>query len=60
MKLAVYSGKAYEKPFLDAANADARHELLYLDAALISTTVCGQSKPHDQNRKCCCGRLFMT
>jgi len=28
MKLAVYSSKSYEKPFLDAANADARHELL--------------------------------
>jgi len=38
MKVAVYSNKPYEKPFLDAANTDARHELLYLDAALTSAT----------------------
>jgi len=38
MKIAVYSSKSYEKPFLDAVNADARHELVYLDAALTSAT----------------------
>ncbi len=38
MKIAVYSSKPYEKPFLDTANADARHELVYLDTALTSAT----------------------
>lgn len=34
MRIAVYSSKPYEKPFLDAANAHAAHELVYLDAKL--------------------------
>jgi len=38
VRVAVYSVKSYEKPFLDAANADARHELLYFDAALTPAT----------------------
>jgi len=45
MKVAVYSSKPYEKPFLDAANArssgagtPAPHDILYLDAALTSAT----------------------
>ncbi len=38
MKVAVFSSKAYEKPFLDAANADPRHDLLYLDAPLAPAT----------------------
>lgn len=41
MKIAVYSSKPYEKPFIDAANADgagAGHELIYLDARLSPTT----------------------
>ncbi|CAG0957080.1 D-lactate dehydrogenase [Phycisphaerales bacterium] len=46
MKIAVYSAKPYEKPFLDAANtpprdADGRptHDLIYLDAPLSAATV---------------------
>ncbi len=39
MKIAVYSSKPYEKPFLDSANASAKHDLGYLDARLSSTTV---------------------
>ncbi len=46
MRIAVYSSKPYEKPFLDAANAPARaagerakHELLYLAAPLSPATV---------------------
>ncbi len=45
MKVAVYSSKPYEKPFLDAANAApvgagtaTRHELVYLDAQLSTAT----------------------
>ncbi|MFZ4576456.1 MAG: 2-hydroxyacid dehydrogenase, partial [Phycisphaerales bacterium] len=41
MKLAIYSAKPYEKPFLDAANASSRssdakpsHELVYLETKL--------------------------
>lgn len=38
MKVAVYSSKPYEKPFLDAANGVARHELAYLDVQLSAAT----------------------
>jgi len=38
MKIAVYSCKPYEKPFLNAANSNTAHELLYLDAKLSETT----------------------
>lgn len=41
MKIAVYSAKSYEKPFLDAANAHAKgagHTLVYLDARLCAAT----------------------
>ncbi|MBL8745894.1 MAG: 2-hydroxyacid dehydrogenase [Phycisphaerae bacterium] len=38
MKIAVYSSKRYERPFLDASNAEARHQLVYLDASLTPTT----------------------
>jgi D-lactate dehydrogenase len=38
MKIAVYSSKPYEKPFLDTANADAAHELVHLSAALSAPT----------------------
>ena len=50
MKIAVFSSKSYEKPFLDAANvgADGRppHERVYLDARLSASTV-------DLARGCC-------
>ena len=43
MKIAVFSSKSYEKPFLDAANVGANgrppHELVYLDARLSASTV---------------------
>lgn len=43
MKIAVYSCKPYEKPFMDAANADAaggvKHEMVFLDVPLALTTV---------------------
>ncbi len=38
MKIAFYSSKPYEKPFLDAGNAGAAHELVYLDARLSLAT----------------------
>ncbi len=38
MKIAVYSSKSYEKPFLDGANAEPKNELTYLDAQLLPTT----------------------
>jgi len=38
MKIAIYSSKPYERPFLDAANAGAAHELVYLDARLSAAT----------------------
>lgn len=38
MKVAVFSNKPYEKPFLDAANAPAKHEVVYLEATLTSAT----------------------
>jgi len=38
MRIAVYSSKPYERPFLDTANADARHDLVYLDARLSAAT----------------------
>ncbi len=38
MKIAVYSSKAYEKPFLDEANAAPKHALVYLDARLSPAT----------------------
>jgi len=38
MKIAFYSSKPYEKTFLDAANAGAAHELVYLDARLSLAT----------------------
>jgi D-lactate dehydrogenase len=39
MRVAVYSSKAYEKPFLDAANLNAGHELVFIDAKLSGATV---------------------
>lgn len=39
MQVAVFSAKAYERPFLDAANAGAGHDLRYLDAGLTPHTV---------------------
>ncbi len=39
MKIAVYSSKPYEKPFLNAASAAGRHELVYLEARLSAATV---------------------
>jgi D-lactate dehydrogenase len=38
MKIAVYSSKPYEKPFLAAANADSGHEFIHLDAPLSAAT----------------------
>ncbi len=38
MKIAIYSSKAYEKPFFDAANDGAGHELMYIDAQLSLAT----------------------
>ncbi len=38
MKTAVYSFHAYEQPYLDAANAGPKHELLYLDLQLNGQT----------------------
>jgi D-lactate dehydrogenase len=38
MRVAIYSSKPYERPFLDAANAAAAHELGYLDARLAEPT----------------------
>jgi D-lactate dehydrogenase len=38
MRIAVYSSKAYEKPFLESANADAGHDLVRLDARLSAAT----------------------
>jgi len=38
MKIAIYSSKPYEKPFLDAANAAAGHELMYLGVRLTAAT----------------------
>lgn len=38
MRIAIYSSKSYEKPFLDAANANAAHELACLDAKLSAAT----------------------
>ncbi len=43
MKIAVFSAKAYERPFLDAANVaggagGGRHELVYLEAGLTLAT----------------------
>ncbi len=38
MRIAIYSSKPYEKPFLDAVNANAAHELVYLDARLSAAT----------------------
>ena len=42
MKIAVYSSKSYEKPFLNAANTGAagspQHELVYLAAPLAPAT----------------------
>lgn len=39
MQVAVFSAKRYERPFLDAANAGAGHELNYLDVGLTLDTV---------------------
>lgn len=39
MKVAVFSTKAYERPYLDRFNATAGHELVYFEAALNSHTV---------------------
>lgn len=38
MRFAIYSSKVYERPFLDAANAAAAHDLVYLDARLSEST----------------------
>lgn len=38
MKVAVFSAKAYDRQFLDAANEPGRHELRYLDCALTAAT----------------------
>ncbi len=38
MRVAVFSTKRYERPFLDEAN-EGRHELVYLDEALTARTV---------------------
>jgi D-lactate dehydrogenase len=39
MKIAVFSTRPYDRQFLDAANADGRHELRYLECPLnVSTT----------------------
>lgn len=38
MRVAVYSTKAYDRRFLDAANADGRHELVYLEPRLLPET----------------------
>lgn len=34
MRVAVFSSKSYDRVYLDAANADGRHELVYLDGRL--------------------------
>jgi D-lactate dehydrogenase len=38
MKVAVFSTKAYDRRFLEAANADRRHELLFFEARLTADT----------------------
>lgn len=38
MRIAIYSSKPYEKPFLDNANTGAGHDLVYLDARLSAAT----------------------
>ncbi len=38
MKVAVYSSKCYEKPFLEASNAKSNHELQHLQAPLTMAT----------------------
>lgn len=38
MRLALYSIKPYEKPFLEAANTHAQHDLVFLDARLSVAT----------------------
>lgn len=38
MRIAVFSSKKYERPFLEEANAAAGHELVYLDARLTEQT----------------------
>lgn len=38
MRIAIYSSHAYERPFLEEANREHRHELLHLDARLDATT----------------------
>jgi D-lactate dehydrogenase len=38
MKIAVYSSQPYERPLLHAANADAGHELVHLEASLTLLT----------------------
>jgi D-lactate dehydrogenase len=38
MRVAVFSTKAYDRRFLDEANAAGRHELVYLDPRLDATT----------------------
>lgn len=52
MKIAVYSSKSYEKPFLDAANAEAGHGLLYLEATLSAATA-------ELARGCGCVAIFV-
>ena len=38
MKVAVFSTKAYDRRFLEAANADRRHELVFFEARLTADT----------------------
>ncbi|MCG6121783.1 MAG: 2-hydroxyacid dehydrogenase [Microvirga sp.] len=38
MKMAVFSTKSYDRQFLDAANAEGKHELHYLDVRLSAET----------------------
>ncbi|MCE7973728.1 MAG: 2-hydroxyacid dehydrogenase [Leptolyngbya sp. PLA1] len=38
MRISLYSSKPYEKPFLEAVNAAAGHELVHLDARLSAAT----------------------
>ena len=39
MRLAVFSTRPYDRQFLDEANADGRHELVYLEPRLDASTV---------------------
>lgn len=43
MRVVVYSTRAYDRDFLTAANAAGRHELVFIEAALDSTTAVAAS-----------------